>query len=237
MKALAIIQLVTVTFLVTESCRQAEFQSDSSTSRRPATVSPSPIPTISPVPSGPTLPPAGPTPTPTPVPPVVNAIECNTTTIKWANETTRCPANYAAFALDDAKNTSIACCPLPAADILTADAPIARAPSCNPDEVAVGGSPGGGLLCQKLNLNRYVMLLPQVTCYYGSGVAGGWGSSNCSAPPATIQAMTTTFGSDSCLPVPFGALITTHGNNGNCSSSKANVLIFRDTGQPVPMFK
>lgn len=235
-KALAIIQIVTVSFLATESCRQAEFKSDNDI-RRAATASP--VPSLTPIPTTPTTTPAGSTPVPTVAPglPPIAAIECNATTIKWAGESSACPTNYAAFAIDDAKSTSIACCPLPATDILINDVPVARPSSCNPDEIAIGGSAGGGLLCQKLNINRYVMLLPQATCYYGSGAAGGSGSASCGAPPATIQAMTARFGSDSCLPVPFGALVTAHGNNGNCSSSRANVLIFRDTGLPVPMFK
>ncbi len=223
-------------FLTIQSCKQTEFTARGGAAREPASATPTP--TVSYAPPTPALP-NSPTPVPSTVPtvPVVTAVECNATTIRWARETSQCPAGYAAFSLDDAKETSIACCPLPAADIFTADVPTVRVSTCATGEVAVGGSANGGLLCQKINLTRYALAAMQPTCYYGSGAAGGSGSQVCSAPPVTLQAMATKFGSDACLPVPYGALITSHNKNGKCADAHASVLFFRDTGMVVPMFK
>jgi hypothetical protein len=220
-------------FLMIQSCKQTEFTGRGGAEREPASATPTPTLSYSPVP---TLLPSS-TPVPTPTMPIVTAVECNATTIRWARETSQCPAGYAAFALDDAKETSIACCPLPAADIFAADLPVVRTSTCAAGEVAVGGSANGGLLCQKINLGRYALAPMRPTCYYGSGAAGGSGSQACSAPPVTLQAMATKFGSDACLPVPYGALITSHNKNGKCADANASVLFFRDTGMVVPMFK
>lgn len=231
--------------LMVGACKQTEFTRRERSSKEPASAEPTPY--LTPTPSlsySPTTtlypsatPVTSPVMSPTPTPPVVQAMECNSSTIRWARGSSQCPAGYAAFALDDAEETSLACCPLPASDILTADAPIVRTSTCLTGQIAIGGSANGGLLCQNINLTRYALSPMRPMCYYGSGAAGGSGAQICTAPPVTLQAMVAKFGSDACLPVPYGALVTSHNNNGKCADANASVLYFKDTGMVVPMFK
>jgi hypothetical protein len=152
-----------------------------------------------------------------------------------------CPAGSAAYAADDvtkgaaAYGRSISCCPLPASDILSKDPAVERGGDCLENEVIVGVY-SGGVICGKINSNRYRLDVSAPTCYYGTGQAGGAGAAKCQIPPATLQAMLSRYGSDSCVPTPFGGLMR-YIRGKNCATMGASVLKFSDTGLPVPMFK
>ncbi len=152
-----------------------------------------------------------------------------------------CPAGSAAYAADDVTRgapsygRSISCCPLPASDILSKDPAVERGGDCLENEVIVGVY-GGGVICGKINSNRYSLDVSAPTCYYGSGQAGGAGAAKCQIPPETLQAMLKSYGSDSCVPSPFGGLLR-YIRAKTCASMGASVLKFSDTGQPVLMFK
>jgi hypothetical protein len=166
---------------------------------------------------------------------VIAPQSCSASTIKFVGKDGLCPAGSAAYAADDARDTLLTCCPLPALDILAAGDPVARGGQCGTNEVAVGVS-SNQLLCAPINTARY-RLQPQVTtCYYGSGSSGGKGAAQCSAPSATIAAMTTQYGTDACIPVPFGGLITKRTSK-YCRDVSAAQLVFSADGKLVPMFK
>jgi hypothetical protein len=160
---------------------------------------------------------------------------CSNATIKFVAINGQCPSGSAAYAADDAGNTLLTCCPLPAGDILTTGTPVIRGGQCGANEVAVGVS-NNQLLCAQINTARYRLQPQTVTCYYGSGSSGGKGAAQCSAPSATIAAMTTQYGTDACLPVPFGGLITKRTSK-YCRDVAASQLVFQSDGTPVPMFK
>ena len=95
----------------------------------------------------------------------------------------------------------------------------------------------GGVVCAKINLVRYKLDLASATCYYGSGQSGGMGAVTCPIlPSATAIAMVRQYGTDVCVPSPFGGVMS-YIRGKNCASMGASVLKFSDTGLPVPMFK
>jgi hypothetical protein len=146
----------------------------------------------------------------------------------------QCQEGAAAYAADDSDSVHLACCPVPIRDMLVGAATLSDN-TCPTGSVAVGAQ-GTRLWCRALNPQYAQATPPKPTCYYGSGAAGGSGSQACSAPPATIQAMTTRFGTDSCLPNPFGGLIV--GRRGkNCSDVIFVNIIDPRTGQPMQMFQ
>lgn len=160
--------------------------------------------------------------------------KCDVSSIKFVGGSNSCPANYAAYAIDDASTTVLACCPLPATDILASTSPQSRT-QCGDNEVAVGAS-GTALLCQSINTNRYTLGAQSPNCYLGSGASGGSGATRCGAPTATITAMTSLFGTDACVPQPFGSLVTKR-NGKNCSDTAGRQLLLKSSGQPVSMFQ
>lgn len=160
---------------------------------------------------------------------------CDINSISFVQNEGRCADGSAAYAIDDNKAVYIACCPLPASDILATGAVATTRATCFSGEIAVGAS-GGGLMCMPINSARYKLAPPKLPCYLGSGAAGGIGSAKCGAPTATIQAMTAKFGTDACVPQPFGSLVTARTGK-NCVDTLGAELLFKDTGLPVTMFK
>ena len=129
---------------------------------------------------------------------------------------------------------SLGCCPLPARDILAKGDAVLRGAQCGPDEVATGAN-GNSLMCSKINTAKYRLGPAQTSCYVGSGVSGSSGSANCGLPSATLQAMSSAFGSDGCIGSPFGSLIVARTGK-NCGDVQAAQLFFSQNNQPVPMF-
>lgn len=152
-----------------------------------------------------------------------------------------CPAGSAAYAADDVAGgapsfgRSISCCPLPASDILSKEQAIDRGSDCQENEVIVGVH-ASGVVCAKINLVRYKLDFASATCYYGSGQSGGGGAAKCPIPSETALAMVSKYGSDACVPSPFGGLMR-YIRAKTCASMGSSVLRFSDTGQAVRMFK
>lgn len=159
--------------------------------------------------------------------------ECVIGAIEFAAGVTKCPEDYAAYAIDDADTAHLACCPLPAEDILLRGATKQISRTCPANFVATGVT-GNQLECTQINTQKY-QLAPAQVCYYGSGDSGGDGSSSCGATPGTIQAMTTRFGSDSCIGFPFGSLITRYEDKYCRDMSAVELLTIQ--GQKIPMYK
>ncbi len=162
---------------------------------------------------------------------------CTTANVKFGIEgpESQCPANYAAYTADDSKNFIVGCCPLPARDMLVREPAVLRGAQCGANEVATGAS-NSGLLCSKLNTARYKLSAPQATCYIGEGFSGFSGSTTCSVPTVTLQALVSHFGSDGCIGVPYGSLIIAR-NGKNCSNVFGVQVLYNDTGAPVAMFQ
>jgi hypothetical protein len=160
---------------------------------------------------------------------------CDASNIKFIIGAGQCPAGSAAYAADDSRSAALACCPLPALDIIASGAPASRGGQCGPDEVAVGVN-GNSLLCAPINKTRYALKPQTATCYYGSGASGGAGSAKCLAPSPVLLAMAQPYGTDACLPVPYGALITARTDK-YCRNVQASQLVFKADAAPVPMFK
>jgi len=160
---------------------------------------------------------------------------CSAANIFFANEGLQCPKNYAAFSADDGNSARLGCCPLPAADMLDGGAtPAQRQGQCGPDEVATGVVSGRMLWCSKINTQIYKIGPMARSCYNGSGASGGSGSSKCSAPGQTLQALTAKFGSDACLGYPYGSLIVK--NTGKDCKDISGVTITKVDGSPVQMY-
>lgn len=162
---------------------------------------------------------------------------CSTTTIKFAPTGTesKCPAHYAAYTADDSREYKIACCPLPARDILSESEPVERGQRCESNEIATGAS-ASGLICTKINTKRYKLDSARASCYVGDGASGGQNATPCGTPSATLQAMVATFGSDACIGNPFGSLIV--GRTGKyCRDVTSSQLQYKDSGAAVKMFK
>ena len=160
---------------------------------------------------------------------------CDASNIRFVSGSGQCPAGSAAYVADDSRSAALACCPLPAMDIIATGTASPRGSRCGINEVAVGVS-GNSLLCAPINTERYSLRTPSATCYYGNGASGGNGAAKCTAPSAVLLAMTQPYGVDACLPVPYGGLITSITSK-YCKDVFAAQLVFAADGMPVPMFK
>jgi hypothetical protein len=160
---------------------------------------------------------------------------CTAANIFFAGEGTQCPKNYAAFSADDGNSARFGCCPLPSGDMLMANATAAqRQGQCGPDEVATGVVSGRMIWCSKINTQVYKIGPVTKSCYNGSGSSGGSGSSKCTAPGQTLNALTSKFGSDACLGYPFGSLMVK--NSGKDCKDISAVAITKLNGSPVQMY-
>lgn len=165
---------------------------------------------------------------------ILDAKICDSSNIKIISGTGTCDAHSAAYAADDARTATIACCPLPSQNMLKPGTKPGSGGGCQAGDVIVGLS-GGAAVCATINTAAFKLGPKQTTCYAGSGASGGKGASSCSAPAGTATAMTATFGSDSCLPTPFGGLITYIGGK-NCANISFRSVTKSD-GSPVQMYK
>ena len=163
--------------------------------------------------------------------PQVCSLQANT--IRFARNS-QCPMGSAAYAADDSDAAKFACCPVPIRDMLVGQ-PVLASNTCPVGSVVVGAQ-NNQLWCRQLNPQYARPTQAQPTCYYGSGASGGDGSRGCGAPPLTIQAMTTQFGSDACLPFPFGGLIVGRRGDDCTDVIFVNIMDPR-TGQPLQMFR
>jgi len=162
-------------------------------------------------------------------------LECTSANVSFSpSQGAVCAKNTVAYAIDDGTFNHVACCPLPAHDILTAGAPAQRGSACGSNEVAVGINQGG-FMCAKINTARYKLASPRATCYIGNGASGDRGAGPCGAPNATIRAMTSKFGKDACVGSPFGSMVVSKTSK-YCGGMKTMQLFFNDTGAAVPMF-
>lgn len=169
---------------------------------------------------------------------------CSSATLKAAPVGRNCPDNYGVFGIDDPTSSqsfgTLACCPLPANDILIGDL-ITRAQRCQANEVMVGNS-GSGVNCRAINTTRYSLRAAEV-CYFGDGSSGQGGAPRCRSKgviPTEFAAFASPsgggfMGNDGCLNFPYGALSVGQAGK-NCDQQSA-MQLFTSDGSPVTMFK
>ncbi len=165
----------------------------------------------------------------------------------------KCPAAMAMYTMDDmSKNSSVpssyVCCGLPSGDVLSkkpAEVHQTRSRTCGAGEVMTGVVDGNGnVMCTRINLERYQLAPAKLVCAGEEGVFG-FGGKTCggsaeivnkdSLPANIVNLVIGPLGADGCVSVPFGSLVTRQGGR-RCEDSAAMTLIYKDNGQPVPMF-
>lgn len=184
-------------------------------------------------------------PTGTPVPdPVIEPQVCDRSTLKTAAVGSNCPDNYGVFGIDDPSQSSgtlafgtLACCPLPAADILTGST-VTRGNNCLANEIMVGNT-GSDVNCRAINTARY-QLRPAEVCYFGEGSSGRGSAPRCGRKgviPSAFSAFTSGgfMGDDGCLNFPYGSLSV--GQTGRDCDQQSARQLFTTDGQAVTMFK
>ena len=191
------------------------------------TKTPTPVPTavatVTPVPT------VKPTPTPTPAP----ILGCNPSRITFVDNSGQCPANNAVIGLDDSRDHSaLACCPLPATDILT-DIKTTRSYACGSDEVITGVSSYATFTCTKINVDVYKLSGANQACYFGSGSGGRGSAARCSLPGG-YGVIDSRYGGDGCIASTFGGLMVYQ--YGVDCSSQGSVTLEKLNGAAVQMF-
>jgi hypothetical protein len=154
-----------------------------------------------------------------------------------------CPADYAAFMMDDGHGPNFICCPLPATDILVDEPPVDRATTCEKNEVITGFRGQYSYRCTSINGDRYQLGALQDPCYFGSGASGGSGVSGCASHPHTWDVLQQSlFGSDGCSGYPYGSLFVSQTDK-YCEDMRTVQVLYNGTvegdpaaGTPVDMF-
>lgn len=154
-----------------------------------------------------------------------------------------CADDEAVFMMDDGEGPNFICCPLPATDILTGDAPVVRGSQCNDGELITGAVSRYNFECSAIDTDRYQLGPPQLPCYFGDGAAGGFGVDGCAEHPHTLTVLAERyFGSDGCSGQPYGALFVAQRGD-DCEDLAARQLQYTGSvagdpaaGTPVPMF-
>ncbi|HJN78119.1 MAG TPA: hypothetical protein QGF58_29670 [Myxococcota bacterium] len=154
-----------------------------------------------------------------------------------------CPADHAAFMMDDGTGPNFICCPLPATDILSEVTGLERGTSCGANEVITGFTGQYAYRCSLVNLERYQVGSPAEPCYFGSGSSGGSGVPGCADHPHTWDVLQQNlFGSDGCSGYPYGSLFTSQTGK-DCEDMRATVVYYNGeaegdppAGTPVEMF-
>ena len=175
---------------------------------------------------------------------VLNPQMCDTVTSgKVVHVGEKCPESYALYTMDDMGSHdsvpgSYACCPLPARDILLASGAFqSRYQTCQADEVMTGAiDTSGNIYCSKINTVRYALRVGTVA-YTGSGSGGAGGAkvSQDSLPPTLRALVIGPLGSDGCIAMPFGSLMTKQGGK-RCTDTSSATLYEISTNAPVKMF-
>lgn len=169
---------------------------------------------------------------------------CSEDTMVWMSGTpAHCPADHAAFMMDDGHGPNFVCCPLPSDDILLHEPSVDRGTSCGADEVITGFTGEYSYSCAKVNTERYQVSGAQEPCYFGSGSSGGSGVSGCDDHPHTWDVLQQSlFGSDGCSGYPYGSLFVSQTGK-DCEDQRTvqiayNGLVEGDptAGTPVEMF-
>lgn len=157
----------------------------------------------------------------------------------WGADTGLCPANHAFYGVDDPAGASgpakkikvsMACCPLPAKDILS-DKHVYSTQECPKDHVATGSKEEGSgdnlvrsMRCTKINTYRYQLGDATQGVYWGDGAAGWRGSKRIAWDniPASMRyahgrQSVNKWDVDGCVGYPWGSLLTSKRSK-NCSS-------------------
>ena len=154
-----------------------------------------------------------------------------------------CPADYAAFMMDDGNGPNFICCPLPATDILGDEPPVDRATTCGENEVITGFQAQYAYRCTEINLDRYQVGPTAEPCYFGSGASGGSGVSGCDDHPHSWDVLQQSlFGSDGCSGYPYGSLFVSQTDK-DCEDMRTVQVLYNGAvqgdppaGAPVDMF-
>ena len=165
------------------------------------------------------------------------------TMVHMAGSAQDCPADHAAFMMDDGTGPNFICCPLPASDILEDVAPVERGAACSIDEVITGFSGQYSYRCTPVNTERYAVGAAQEPCYFGSGASGGSGVPGCADHPHAWDVLQQSlFGSDGCSGYPYGSLFVSQTGK-DCEDMRAVQLFYTGAvegdpaGSAVEMFR
>ncbi|MEY4631748.1 MAG: hypothetical protein RIQ81_1868 [Pseudomonadota bacterium] len=176
---------------------------------------------------------------------------CNAQTLVPVAAGGTCPDDYAVFGIDDptSRQTAghLACCPLPAGDILTGGIELRPGGTCSTNEVLVGNeildNQISNAKCRAINTNSYKLSSAGVdVCYFGDASTGRGNAPRCSSKgsiPDAFFAITdpkaSMMGEDGCLNFPWGSLSVAQTGR-NCDTQRAMQLQKID-GTPVKMFE
>jgi hypothetical protein len=193
------------------------------------------------------LPPGLEQPLPSPAPIVPKS--CKKAELKIIGPGSSCPDGHAIYGIDDPSSKqnagAMACCPLPASDILVGEPQTRAGGTCTTNEVMVGNSAPSrsniSAICRSINTSRY-KLVPAEVCYFGDGSTGRGSAVKCEtkgAIPSAFDAISgnqSVMGIDGCLNFPWGSLSVAQRDGSSCSDQSAMQLLLLD-GTTVKMFE
>ena len=103
----------------------------------------------------------------------------------------------------------------------------------------------GDIYCSAINEDRYDLRDAKLVCAGTAGGPFGIGAQDCdgsrdlvsknSLPSNVRQLVIGPLGEDGCVSQPYGSLVIQQGGR-KCEDSDAETLIYRDSGDAVPMF-